>query len=193
MVIRLKDKNFRYKSIFLIQTYSVYFLIFILRYISFDLFKIKELNITIIAKSILVIINIILLMLSFAGIHIINYLSKGTKKLPTKLQKCELDNEINIMFFMTYILPLITLEINNIREIFIFFVIMGIFVAFTFNTNLWYTNPLLLFWKYKIYKVKINGQEKVGISKDKIICNDVVEYIDSFGGENIIFMKKRVK
>ena len=104
------------KLFFLIQTFMFFFVIFIVKNIQFinidwensDLLS-KVLKITDIVFAICVLIS---------GMVIIYFRKSiiGAKKLPSKVISIKQEKEVSLVFFATYILPLVSIDINCFND-----------------------------------------------------------------------------
>lgn len=100
-------------------------------------------------------------------------------------------NKEYITYLGTYILPFIALETKTVFDVlaYIFlFLTMGFVYA---RTNLVYTNPMLMFFKYEIYEITDTEDEKiVCITKEKLKVGDKPKGI-ALGEKTYILAKWR--
>ena len=106
--------------------------------------------------------------------HISSYLEARTRKILS----IEDVNSEQLAFLATYILPLILYDYSNIRSVLNIFIVMTA-VGFIFcKTNLFYANPTLATLGYRVYKVKLEGEEMqlyvVTRKSDRLHINDSV-------------------
>ncbi|MBR3324437.1 MAG: hypothetical protein IKG14_00085 [Clostridia bacterium] len=165
------------KLFFLIQTFMFFFVIFIVKNIQFinidwensDLLS-KVLKITDIVFAICVLIS---------GMVIIYFRKSiiGAKKLPSKVISIKQEKEVSLVFFATYILPLVSIDINCFNDFLAFFIILILMFVLCLKTELWFTNPILSILGYKIYTIKCEKEinEETIISQDNIKIEDFIE------------------
>jgi len=118
-----------------------------------------------IAPASLIILTLFLL-LYFKIYEVMGLRSSGNPKF--EIKSIESQNKEYITYLGTYILPFIALETKTIYDVaayIILFLTMGMIYV---RTNLIYTNPMLLFFKYDLYEViDTNNNKLVCISKDQ--------------------------
>lgn len=97
--------------------------------------------------------------------------SSGNPKF--EIKSIESQNKEYITYLGTYILPFIALETKTVYDIaayIILFLTMGMIYV---RTNLVYTNPMLLFFKYDLYEVIDSENNKlICISKEQFKIGD---------------------
>ena len=186
----------RNKLALLMATFLFFFIIFIIQNLQYLKSLINWNSEDILSKYIAV-TDIIFFICSLIGTLAILSLvqsSKGAKNLPKKIEKIEEDKEINLTFFVTYILPLITIEFNDIYHYIGFILILFLLMMFCYKTDYWYTNPILNILKFKTYRIKYEGEEegKIALSREKISNSKNIETWCEYKNitEDIIFIKK---
>ena len=91
-------------------------------------------------------------------------------------------------FLSTYVLPLITFNLNDVHSFVVLVFLLIMIGAIYIKSHLYYLNPTLLLFGYKIYKAKESNKNVVLISKSSIETNCTkARYIDL--GNNIYFLK----
>lgn len=169
------------KTFFFIQTFILFFIIFIVKNIKFINTDWKRSDLL---SRLLKIIDILFLICIFISIISILYfrkISNGEKDLPSKIISIKKEKELSLVFFATYILPLVTIDIKCFNDFLYFFIILISIFILCWKTDLWYTNPILSILGYKIYTIKYedknNGKikEETMISKDNINLEDDIE------------------
>lgn len=123
-------------------------------------------------------ISLICLILCSVSYKVFCHISSYPRGRSRKILSIEDVNSEQLAFLATYILPLILYDYSNIRSVLNIFIIMAI-VGFIFcKTNLFYANPTLATLGYKVYKVKLEGEEMqlyvVTRKSDKLHTNDSV-------------------
>ncbi|WP_407281718.1 anti-phage protein KwaA [Methanolobus sp. WCC1] len=126
-----------------------------------------------------------------------DYKFKGTAPLQINVQTVENVNYEHITFLTTYIIPLLSFDISNIRYLLLLFLLLIIICAIYIRTNLFYANPTLALLGYHIYKItgyRIKEQNTdsyeniIVIAKTNILLNDEIQLI--FLSDNIYFGRK---
>ena len=76
----------------------------------------------------------------------------NAKGLPVIITECKSANYENLSFLATYIIPLVCFPMENERQIFVLFSVILIIGCIFVKTNLFYTNPSLVFCKHFLEK-----------------------------------------
>lgn len=71
-------------------------------------------------------------------------------------------------FFMTFIIPLLTGDVDSLNGFFTFFAMIAIVFFVVYATNLFYANPILLLCRYKVIKFKFKNKEAASTQKNCI-------------------------
>ena len=161
------------KLFFLIQTFMFFFVIFIVKNIQFLNIDLKNADLL---SNVLKITDIIFIFcIIISGIVIIYFRKSiiGAKKIPSKVTNLKQEKEVSLVFFATYILPLVTIDIKSFSEFLAFFIILTLMFVLCWKTELWYTNPILAILGYKIYTIKC--EKETIISRDNIKIEDFIE------------------
>lgn len=116
----------------------------------------------------------------------------GVENPPYEIINVRNENYEYLTFLTTYIIPLICMDLKNVRYIivlgFLLFLIGFIFI----KVDLYYGNPALAILGYRLYKVDIKGstslQGIILISKDKLQNNDNIKWIKV--GEHVWIARK---
>jgi len=141
------------------------------------------------------IISFISMILIISGIFFywqFDYLLKGSTNIPFKIQEVENINLENLTFLATYIIPLICINLDGLRSLVVFILLILTIGAIYIKTGIYYTNPSLVLFGYNIYKVSglfKNGLKEniIVISKNKLTKDMRVSYIQL--DENIYYAK----
>lgn len=91
----------------------------------------------------------------------------GTTDIPSIVIKVTNINYNYLMFFVTYIIPLICFDANNIRELIVLFFLLIVLGILFVKTNVYYQNPTLALMGFNLYEVDM-------IYKGKKINNVIV-------------------
>lgn len=125
-------------------------------------------------------LSLVLLIYSMILCAKYKYKFKGTMQLPLKILKVENINYEHLTFLTTYIIPLICIDIKQLRYFIVFVILLVIIGCIYIKTNLFYANPTLALLGYYIYKVETNDQacpNAIFISNGKLSENQNVQYI----------------
>lgn len=170
-----------YKTILFISSFFPLYVILIVKFYEFDkTFKYNIQNHTIIfcILTILIVISIVTFL----------YFLFCELNSEVKIGEVENVNSEILTYFITYIVPLITLEEYNINSIIInllLFIVIGIFYV---NSNQFYLNVLFTLFGFNVYQ---DENKKIIISKksaDKISNHDFVRVKQV--GKNIFIINK---
>lgn len=103
-------------------------------------------------------------LLAFFGFILLGDISKDAKKLPITISKIENINYENLTFLATYIIPLVVIPLDTLKER-IVFVILLFFIGLVFvRTNIFYMNPSLAILGFSIYRVSdTTGKYKASV------------------------------
>jgi hypothetical protein len=122
-----------------------------------------------------------------------NFVLKGSTDIPFRIKKIKPVNYEHLVFLATYIIPLVCFNFTEIRQIFIFVVLLVVMGIIYIRTDLFYANPTLALIGFNIYEV--DGEFKTGlkegiiiISKNKLSANILVSHIKL--DERIFYVKK---
>ncbi len=94
----------------------------------------------------------------------------------------------HLTFLSTYIIPLITFNLNEPRSFVVVIVLLIMIGVIYIKSNLYYLNPTLLLFGYKIYKAKSDNKSVVLIIKGTI-TNNTQRYKYKDLGNNIYLIK----
>jgi hypothetical protein len=150
-----------------------------------------------IKRNVIPIISFVFLLLGIVYCFCFDYKFRGTAPLQINVQNVENVNYEHITFLTTYIIPLLSFDISNIRYLMLLFLLLIIICAIYIRTNLFYANPTLALLGYHIYKItgyRIKEQNMdsyeniIVIAKTNILLNDEIQLI--FLSDNIYFGRK---
>jgi hypothetical protein len=148
-------------------------------------------------RNIIPLLSLLFLLVGIMYCFRFNYKFKGTAPLQINVQNVENVNYEHITFLTTYIIPLLSFDISNIRYLLLLFLLLIIICAIYIRTNLFYANPTLALLGYRIYE--ITGYRKkeqntdtyeniIVIAKTNILLNDEIQLL--FLSDNIYFGRK---
>lgn len=142
------------------------------------------------------IIPLIALFLLFYGMVLCikyKYKFRGTMQLPIKIKDIKNINYEHLTFLTTYIIPLICIDIREVRYLLVFITLIVSIGCIYIKTDLFYANPTLALLGYHIYKVETNHSKcpkSIFISHGKLYKGESVQYIQM---DKNIFYVGRVK
>lgn len=118
---------------------------------------------------------------------------EGCYDAPKKILELENTNENYIIFFTTYIIPLLDWDMSSPRDLIILATIMIVNGWLLIKTNLYYQNPILGMMGFNVYKATITAQghqwNTVLVSKKKLEAEVVVSTHDLDGNETMMANK----
>ena len=95
----------------------------------------------------------------------------GAGELPFKINKLKNINYEHLTFLATYVVPLISFDLNNRRQIVVLGLLLVVMGAIYIKTDLFYANPALALFGFHIYLA--SGEFKNGDRDDiTLICRD---------------------
>ncbi|MCL5429966.1 MAG: hypothetical protein M1504_00640 [Candidatus Marsarchaeota archaeon] len=105
----------------------------------------------------------IIVLLAFLAVYMAIRNVSGTY---SRVENVENINKINVEYIVTYLLPFLNVNFNDvfsdIAVLIIFFIIGFIYV----NSDMLYTNPTLNLLTFSVYKCKVNNLETIIISRE---------------------------
>ncbi|PWJ88080.1 hypothetical protein C7380_12018 [Oceanotoga teriensis] len=171
-----KKINYFYKIGFYFLSLDILFgIFFVLNCFDKDM-NIKSLD------SIFNLYGIILIIFMLIGLFTFYLFKKMLVKrnLSVELKKVESINFEYMSFFYTYIMPLIFVNFGDKRNYLITFILLFFIGVIYIRTNLYYSNPILAIYGFKIYRVEYESknkvQKKILISKDDLHVDDHIVY-----------------
>jgi hypothetical protein len=114
-------------------------------------------------------ICMIFLILCWIFMKRFKYKLSGSKQVFMRINKIQDGNYEHLTFLTTYIVPLISLNLTEIRNVIILFMLLAVIGAICVKTHLFYANPTLALLGYHIYVV--NAITRTGSEKDLILIS----------------------
>lgn len=132
-------------------------------------------------KNILPLICLFMVIVCFVLFKQLEYRWKGSRRLSVKVKEIE-DNSFEYLAFLTtYIIPLVCMNLDEFRYVFVLFILLIIIGIIFVRSEFYLGNPTLALMNYRLYKIRyISGDveyEKLIITKDKIKAGDLLESI----------------
>jgi len=164
------------------------YLIFILEYVNID--SIKKLNsYEIVIANWKALFFLILILLGLLSYEVFKKNSNYGKKRTKKFQDVTPANFDHLTFLSTYILPLITFNLSEIRDFIVLLFLLLMIGIIYIKSNLYYLNPTLLLFGYKIYKAYIDEKSVILITKKDIKISEIISSYKDLGN-NIYLLKE---
>ena len=98
-------------------------------------------------------------LLHFSDVQISKYRSQADS-----VKDCADISDSGLTFFMSFVLPMILDDINELRGFIIFFIVMALLFILMWKTNLYYQNPILTILGYKVYSFKFENTQLIEFS-----------------------------
>lgn len=139
-------------------------------------------------NNILAISLLLLILIGFLGLFQFQKNSRYNREDPKQFNEIESKDFDHLTFLSTYIIPLITFKLDDLKSFVSLFVLITIIGLIYIKSNCYYLNPVLLLFGYKIYKAKTENKNVVLISKGSIELSSITSrYINL--GSNIYYIK----
>ncbi|BFM34502.1 anti-phage protein KwaA [Acinetobacter radioresistens] len=178
--------NTRRKVDLYILSLGLLFLFFIIMSIHFpdESFFVKDFKSwnELILKNILTIISLLALIYCFDAYRKFDFDLKGTTEIPFEIRKIDDANYEHLTFLATYVVPLISFNFSEGRQVIVLILLLVVMGAIYVKTDLFYANPSLALLGFRIYRA--NGNFKTGeregiilISRTKMKVGTKVSYI----------------
>lgn len=108
-----------------------------------------------------------------------NFISEGAKIINT-----EEISDTGVTFFMTYVLPMAMDDMDTLKGVILFGILMAILFTLMWKTNLFYQNPILTVLGYKIFSFEFEmtqlteyrNKKCIGITRGKINKDNSVKW-----------------
>ena len=141
-------------------------------------------------KYLIVSISIFFMILGVIFYLKFNYrFAKGAPLLPSRIKEIENINYESVTFLATYIVPLACIDLDKERNPIMLIAILFFIGWIYIKTNLFYTNPTLAIWGYRIFKISTEDVENIiVITKSKLESGQSV-YLKNI--DNKIYLAKR--
>lgn len=159
----------------------LFFIFLCIREIDFNSFNVDNWS----AKQLVCdnLIAVVSLLLAFAGMSIVCWLKNNWNVSGDhckKLVEVESKNGDYLVFITTCILPLLPFDTSDINQLLLIFAIIISFGFILIRTDMYYTNPTLAIFGYKLYEVSFELFERSnsrssnhGINNNKVVVERV--------------------
>ncbi|MGO3890036.1 MAG: anti-phage protein KwaA [Paenalcaligenes sp.] len=136
---------------------------------SFSIYEIEDWY-SLAVKNILALFSFLMLGYCFFAYKRFNFKLKGATEIPFEIKKINSINYEHLTFLATYVVPLISFDFGNSRQIIVLFLLLFIMGVIYIKTDLFYANPSLALLGFHIYQA--DGDFKMGCRNDIIlICH----------------------
>lgn len=182
--IKKTKKSYEKLKLYIMSLESLFFFVAILTVkIKVDFDRDKKILTEIVRIAMmnwLFIISIVFIVIGIIFLKKLNHDFKGVMNPTYKVEKITNMNYQYITFIATYIFPLICIDFSNLRYCIIFILLIIIMGIIFINLDLYYTNPILAFYKYRLYEIEITKNDErrkiTALSKDIIKKGDSIEW-----------------
>lgn len=138
--------------------------------------------IPLIKRNILASISAILALISWLLTCRTKYEWKGVTNPPHEITGVRNENYEYLTFLTTYIIPLICIDLKNIRYVIVLGILLILIGAIFVRMDLYYGNPTLALMGYRLYRAEINNIDApdgvILISKDRLSKNLSIKWIE---------------
>lgn len=132
-------------------------------------------------RNVLAIISALLALISYLLTCKTKYEWKGVTNPPHKINSIKNENYEYLTFLTTYIIPLICIDLKNIRYIIVLGILLILIGSIFVKMDLYYGNPTLALMGYRLYRAEINNVEApdgvILLSKDRLSGNASIKWI----------------
>lgn len=132
-------------------------------------------------RNVLAIISAIFLIISCLMAYMTKYEWDGVNNPPYKIKSIKNENYEYLTFLTTYIIPLICIDLSNLRYVIVLGVLLILIGTIFVKMDLYYGNPTLALMGYRIYRAEIEGVDYpdgiILISKERLYSNMKVQWI----------------
>lgn len=192
----MEPENIKRKIDLYILSLGLLFVFFIIISITLpeNIFGIRQFDFwkSLFCNNILPIISTMALIYCFYAYKRFDFDLKGTTEIPFKITKIEDASYEHLTFLATYVVPLISFDFSQGRQVIVLVLLLVIMGAIYVKTDLFYANPSLALLGFRIYRS--NGSFKNGdrdgiilISRQRLKESERVSYIKL--DERIYFVK----
>ena len=128
-------------------------------------------NIIITCISIIWLVFLVVVVIGFRSYQTGNFSSKGEHIIILSEKK-----DSGALFLVTFILPLLVDDLNGVSDILFFVMLLIIVIILLTRSDLFYQNPVLTFFKYKVFEFRFENpiensfasKTYIGISKNEL-------------------------
>lgn len=125
-------------------------------------------TLTLVRANVLPLISLVFIGLVALCYYRFKYRIQSNVGLPVVAKKVEDLSYEHLTFLTTYIVPLICFNLDNIRYIIALFILLFVIGQIYVKTDMFYANPTLAIFGFRLYKLEVNGVSKVMITTQRI-------------------------
>lgn len=154
----------------------------------------------ILQRNILATISIVMVVIGVILANLMQYRWKGVTNPPYRIKNIKNENYEYLTFLTTYIIPLICIDLNNIRYVIVLGILLFLIGFIFIKMDLYYGNPTLALLGYRLYKIEIENSnnedindtdEIVVISKERLSKGSSIDWMEV--DKNIWFAKENIQ
>lgn len=122
-----------------------------------------------------------------------SYRISKSAQIPVKIIEIEDVNYEHLTFFATYIVPLVSFDLDDGRSLVMVFALLVVTGLIYVRTNMFYANPVLALLGFRLYRVEIHTRTgtntgQIFISREELKKEDRTKNIDL--GRNVYYVRK---
>lgn len=115
--------------------------------------------------------------LGFVGLGIAFYTFNHISGIYQKSSEIKPASKINFEYFLAYIIPFVTIDIDSNRQLIAYLVLLTFICILYLRAGLLYVNPTLIILGYNLFKINIDGKESLLITKsdqDNVLNHQII-------------------
>jgi len=132
-------------------------------------------------RNILSLLSLALVLVSWMLSKMTKYEWQGVANPPCEIITVKNENYEYLTFLTTYIIPLICIDLSNIRYVIVLGVLLVLIGTIFVKMDLYYGNPTLALMGYRLYRAEIKGVPSpdgiILISKTKLVSGESIKWI----------------
>lgn len=137
------------------------------------------------SKGILSFMSIIMFLISLMCCMYVIYEIKNTQRnrvgqINIRLKEIQSRDKDVLVYLMTYVLPLVSLNTQSTKEIVIFCILIAMIMWLSLNSDLLYINPLITLFGMKLYAVECELGNVIIISHEKNLERKIDESLTCY-------------
>lgn len=134
--------------------------------------SIPEVNISNVSISFFAVLSTFLLIVSVTFLIFIIYATRTREGQLETAEDCENRNDLVAEYLTIYIFPLAVLNYSSLPEVSMFLALFVAIGAIQIRSSRLYINPILTLFGFSVYQAKINGEQRLILSKEKLARSD---------------------
>lgn len=133
-------------------------------------------------RNVLSTISLLCAVVSWILTRNLKYQWRGVTNPSYKIKEIKNENYEYLTFLTTYIIPLICIDLSNLRYIIILVVLLFIIGYIFVRMDLYYGNPTLALMGYRLYRAKIEGVDApdgvILITQNRLTSGSSIKWIE---------------